>query len=74
MTLDEIRKSEKPVLTPADIAPVLHCDPHAIRLIAKSKPESLGFPVTRIRSRTLIPREGFLNWLTGKEAHGRAVP
>ena len=65
MTLNELKASDKVMLTPADVAPILHCDPHAIRLCARSYPQNLGFPVSVIRSRTLIPREGFLNWLAG---------
>lgn len=65
MTLEEMRTSTKPMLTPAEVAPVIGCDPHAIRLIAHSNPASLGFPVCVVRSRTLIPREPFLAFVTG---------
>ena len=65
MTLEELKASPKLMLTPADIAPILHCDPHAIRLMARSTPERLGFPVSVIRTRTLIPRAPFLAWVTG---------
>ena len=65
MTLEELKRTSKLMLTPADIAPILHCDPHAIRLMARSKPERLGFPITVVRTRTLIPRGPFLAWVTG---------
>ena len=65
MTLKELEHSTKVMLTPAEVARVIGCDPHAIRLTARSNPESLGFPVTVIRSRTLIPRKAFLAWLSG---------
>ena len=40
MTYQEIITSTKDVLTPADIAPVLGCDPQKIRIQAKQIPES----------------------------------
>lgn len=67
MTLEEIRASDKTFLTPADVAPVLGCDPHSIRLQAREFPEQLGFAVTVIGRRTLIPRKSFLRFM-GEEA------
>ena len=64
MTLDEIRGSDKLLLTPADVAPVLGCDPHSIRIQAQKDPDKLGFNVTVIGTRTLIPRLPFLQFLT----------
>ena len=55
MTLSEIRKS--------DIAEIVGSDPQSIRDEAKNCPERLGFPITRIGSRTKIPRLAFLKWL-----------
>lgn len=60
MTLEEIKNSDKTVLTPGDVAPVLHCDPQWIRLAARERPDLLGFPVIVMRSRTKIPRIAFL--------------
>ena len=62
MTLDEIRASDKPVLTPAEIAPVLGVNPQSIRA---ADPCELGFPVTKIGTRTLIPRKPFLAFMEG---------
>lgn len=64
MTLKEIMESDKPMLIPADIAPVLGCDPHAIRVAAKTKPELLQFPVIVIGSRVKIPRLPFIEYMT----------
>lgn len=72
MTLDEIKASDKLMLTPADIAPVLGADPQDIRIQAKLNPGRLGFPVTVIKTRTKIPRLGFLNWLEGRCVNGNA--
>ena len=63
MTLAEIVKSDKPTLTPADIADVLNADPQDIRVQARTAPEKLGFPVIIIKSRTKIPRVPFLRYM-----------
>ena len=57
MTVEEMLASDKPVLTPADIAPVLGRKPYSISIAAKDHPEQLGFPVSR------IPRLSFLKFL-----------
>ena len=64
MTLDEIRSSDKAVLTPAEIAPVLGVNPQSIRV---ADPVDLGFPVTKIGTRTLIPRLPFLAFVEGSK-------
>ena len=66
MTLEEIRKSTKVWLTPAEIAEVVECDPQGIRDQAHRDPSLLGFPVTVVRSRTKIPRVGFLAFMDGR--------
>lgn len=65
MTMDEIKKSDRAFLLPADIAPVLGCNPHQIRLTAREYPEALGFPVTVIGTRTRIPRIPFIHYIEG---------
>lgn len=69
MNLAEIKASEEIMLKPADIAKILGCDAHSIRLQAREYPEQLGFPVVVIGNRTLIPRKPFLAYL-GEEAEG----
>ena len=64
MTLKDMMKSDRPFLTPAEVAPVLECDPHAIRLAARIAPEGLGFPVICIGSRVKIPRLPFVEFMT----------
>lgn len=63
MTLNEIKASEAIMLKPADVADVLGCDPHSIRVQAHEYPESLGFNVILLGNRTLIPRKAFLKFL-----------
>ena len=62
MTLDEIRASDKTVLTPKEVAPVLGVNPQSIRV---ADPCDLGFPVIKVGSRTLIPRLAFLAVMEG---------
>lgn len=70
MTLEELKSSNKEVLYAEDIAPVLRCDPHVIRLMARKHPERLGFPVVCIGNRVKIPREPFLRHWTGCDHRG----
>lgn len=65
MTIEEARGSDKRFLTPAEIAPILGCDPQAIRIQAHDDPSKLGFPVVVVKSRTKIPRESFLKFIGG---------
>lgn len=67
MTYQEILSSTKDVLTPADIAPVLGCDPQKIRIQAKQIPESIPFRFMFIGNRMKIPRLGFIAWAEGKK-------
>lgn len=62
MTLDEIRASDKAVLTPADVAEVLGSDPQDLRIQARLAPERLGFPIIVIKTRLKIPRVPFLRY------------
>ena len=66
MTLEEIRVSDKTMLTPADIAPVLGADPQDIRVAAKLHPERLGFNVAVIGTRVKVPRRAFIKWMEGE--------
>ena len=61
MTLAEMKTSDKVMLVPSDIAPVLGCDPYTISLLARDG--GLEFPYMRSGNRTKIPRKAFLKWL-----------
>ena len=65
MTLDEIHNSTRSILTPADIAAVLDCDPQDIRNQAHADATALGFPVTIIGNRVKIPRLPFIKFIEG---------
>ena len=60
--LTRIAASDKEMLSPADVAPVLGCNPYAINVAAKCDPARLGFPVCMIGNRVKIPRRAFLRW------------
>lgn len=62
MTLEEIKASAKEMLSPADIAPILGCNPYSINVMVKTAPARLGFPVCMIGNRVKIPRRPFLRW------------
>lgn len=67
MTLQEIKNTEKTMLLPAEVAPILGCDAHSIRVQAREFPEALGFPVICVGNRTLIPRKPFLAYIGEEE-------
>ena len=66
MTLNEIKASDKVMLTPADVAEALGVDAQGIRVMAHEQPERLGFPVVvcgRNGRAVRIPRVAFLKFL-----------
>jgi len=65
MTLEELKRLDKPTITPSVAASVIGGDPHYIRVAARECPEVLGFPVIRIGSHTKIPRLAFIRFLEG---------
>lgn len=62
-TIERIRDMPDATITAEMAAKVLRCDPHMIRVAARTKPELLGFPVIVMGSRTRIPRIPFLKYL-----------
>jgi hypothetical protein len=71
MTLEEIKKSNKEMLTPADIAPLLGVDKYSISVQVKEDKQngrnSFPFPTIRIGTRTKIPRRAFIKAMEGTE-------
>lgn len=68
MTIKEIRASDKTMLTPADVAPILGCNPYSLNLTAHNNIKALGFPASLVGTRLRIPRLAFISWYYGKEA------
>ena len=67
MTIEDIKKMSKEILTPGDVAPVLGCDPNVIRYQAAEDVKQLGFPASKIGSRVKIPRKAFIRWFEGSD-------
>lgn len=67
MTLEDIKAMGKEWLTPAEVAPLLGCDPQKIRVQAAIAPQMLGFATCRVGNRTRIPRLQFLRWMEGEQ-------
>ena len=66
MTLDQIEAMTTEVLTPAQVASVLHLDQDTIRGQAREAPWLLGFPVVLAGKRVKIPRIAFLRFMCGE--------
>jgi hypothetical protein len=66
MSLDDLKRLDREFLTPAQVAEVLGCDPHGIRVWARQRPEGLGFPVCLVGSRVKIPKRPFIQFMEGK--------
>ena len=67
MTLDDLRNMTDVFITPKTASAFLRCDPHMIRVQARTNPAALGFPVTVLKSRVKIPRLAFLRYIEGRE-------
>ena len=63
MTWNELLTSEKQFVLAQDVAQIIGTSEHAIRVQARDDPGSLGFPVTRIGSRTYIPHTAFIRFV-----------
>ena len=65
MTIEDIKKMSKEILTPNDVASILRCDPNVIRYQAAQDIRQLGFPASKIGTRVKIPRKAFIRWYEG---------
>lgn len=65
MTMAEIARMDKVFLTPMEVAPLLGCDPHWIRLMARTEDgrKAIGFPVVKLGTRVKVLRIPFLRYL-----------
>ena len=71
--IERLKAMDKPMLAPAEVAPVLGCSPYTINLQAQRDPGMLGFPVVVMGRRVRIPRLAFIRWYYGgTEAGGDA--
>ncbi len=65
MTWEEIKTSDKLMLTAQDVASVLSCDPQTLRLAVRNQKELVGFNCSMIGQTLRIPRMAFINWMEG---------
>ena len=66
MTLADLDALDQEFLTPAQVAPLLGCQPYSINVQARDSPHRLGFPVCVLGSRVKIPRIAFIRWMRGE--------
>lgn len=67
MTRADLEAMECDFLTPEQVAPIIGCKAHGIRVQAHDDPAMLGFPVSVIGKRTRIPRIPFIEFVFGKK-------
>ena len=67
MTFQDIVNVRGEVLSATQVGAYLHTNPQAIREQARECPELLGFPVIVVGTRVIIPKAGFIAYITGKE-------
>lgn len=66
MTLADIEKMNKEMLVPADIAPIIGCQPYAINVATRNGKNPFPFPVIVIGKRVKIPRRPFIKAMRGE--------
>lgn len=64
MTLDEVRKSDREVFSPQEIAPILKVHPYSINV--KAKAGTLEFTAYFSGNRCKIPKQPFLKYMEGR--------
>lgn len=72
LTVDDLKKMDKPFIGPEEAAAVIGCTSMAIRVSAQQQVETgkqyLGFPFSRMGTRTFIPRVPFIRYVEGGAA------
>lgn len=63
MTISELKASDAIWITAREAAPLLKCDPNALRNKVRDNPEGIGYKVQINKSRVLIHRKDFLRFL-----------
>lgn len=69
LTMADLKKRTDATITPAEAAAVLSMSPHWLRLMARERPETLGFPVIVYGNRCRSPRIPFIRYLEGEFNH-----
>lgn len=64
-TLRDLEDMAEDTISLKICADVLGCETHELLRKCLDEPEGVGFHFIRIGHRTIIPREGFINWMKG---------
>ena len=67
MTLKDIEMMDKEMLVPADVAPILGCNPYSINVATRDGKNPFPFPIIRMGTRVRIPKGPFLKAMRGEE-------
>jgi hypothetical protein len=65
-TLQDLREMKDDTITVSIAGDVLGCTGHLLGWMCHNEPEKVQFPFICIRSKTIIPRLGFVAWMEGK--------
>jgi hypothetical protein len=71
LTLVDIENAPGETIDVKDVASFLGMDAQCMRNQAQDEPAKLGFPVTVVGSRVVIPRRGFVHFIRYGYAYGR---
>ena len=66
MTLEELEKLDKEFLIPAEVAPLLGCNPYAINVAVRDGENPFPFPVIKLGRRVKIPKRPFIRAMRGE--------
>lgn len=66
MTLEELEKLDKEFLIPAEVAPLLGCNPYAINVAVRDGKNPFPFPVIKLGRRVKIPKRPFIRAMRGE--------
>ena len=66
LTIGDLEAMAGTTLDAAAAAQILGCHPQSLRDQARRDPSALGFPVSIIGRRVIIPREPFIKWINGQ--------
>ncbi len=65
-TLEDIEALDKEMLIPADIAPIIGCNPYAINVCTRNGENPFPFPIIRMGTRVRIPKIPFIKAMKGE--------
>jgi len=70
ISLADLRGMTEDTITPEIAGKVLGCTGFLLGQMCKNEPDKVPFPFICIGRKTIIPREGFINWAEGRMGRG----